>query len=137
MGGVDMANMIAKQISSLRTLVALLAAALLVGAPAFAHHSFASFDNTKEVQIVGTVTEVQYMNPHVWVFVDVVAADGTKESWGIETGGPNLLIRSGWMKNTVQAGQKVTVVLHPLRDTTKRGGSLISITLPNGKTLSG
>jgi len=134
-----MAMKIKKRVYSLQVLITLWVAMLvsLSSAPAVAHHSFASFDNTKKVQIVGTVTEVQYMNPHVWVFVDVVAADGTQESWGIEVGSPNLLIRSGWMKNTVKAGQKVTVVLHPLFDTTKRGGSLISITLPDGKTLRG
>ena len=136
---INMTMTITKRIALPRTLISLWFVLLLSlsSAPAFAHHSFASFDNTEEVQIAGTVTEVQYMNPHVWVFVDLVAADGTKESWGIETVGPNLLIRAGWMKNTVQAGQKVTVVLHPLRDTSKRGGSLVSITLPDGKTIRG
>jgi hypothetical protein len=109
----------------------------LSAAAAVAHHSFASFDMTKEVRISGTVAEVQYTNPHVWLFVDVAAADGVAESWAIEAGGPNILLRSGWKANTVQVGQKVVVTMHPMRDTAKRGGSLISIVLPDGKTIKG
>jgi len=52
-----------------------------------AHHSFASFDMTKTVRISGTVSEVQYTNPHVWLFVDVAAANGGVETWAIEAGG--------------------------------------------------
>lgn len=109
----------------------------LCGGAAVAHHSFAAFDMTKEVRISGTVAEVQYTNPHVWLFVDVPAADGVAESWAIEAGGPNILLRSGWKANTVQVGQKVVVTMHPMRDTAKRGGSLISIVLPDGKTIKG
>jgi hypothetical protein len=109
----------------------------LCAGAAVAHHSFAAFDMTKEVRISGTVAEVQYTNPHVWLFVDVPAADGVAESWAIEAGGPNILLRSGWKANTVQVGQKVVVTMHPMRDTAKRGGSLISIVLPDGKTIKG
>ncbi len=107
------------------------------GGAAFAHHSFAAFDMTKEVRINGTVAEVQYANPHVWFFVDVPAAKGGTESWAIEAGGPNILLRAGWKANTVQVGQKVEVTIHPMRDTSKRGGSLISIVLPDGKIIRG
>lgn len=107
----------------------------LSGRAVFAHHSFAAFDMTKEVRISGTVAEVQYTNPHVWLFVDVAAARGATESWAIEAGGPNILLRAGWMANTVKVGQKVVVTIHPMRDTSKRGGSLISIVLPDGKTI--
>ena len=109
----------------------------LCSGAAVAHHSFASFDMTKEVRISGTVAEVQYTNPHVWLFVDVAAADGTTESWAIEAGGPNILLRAGWRANTVKVGEKVEVTIHPMRDTGKRGGSLISIVLPDGKTIRG
>ncbi len=109
----------------------------LSSAVAFAHHSFAAFDMTKEVRISGTVAEVQYTNPHVWLFVDVAAANGATETWAIEAGGPNILLRAGWKANTVQVGQKVVVTVHPMRDTGKRGGSLISIVLPDGKIIRG
>jgi len=107
------------------------------GEVVFAHHSFASFDMTKDVRISGTVSEVQYTNPHVWVFVDVAAANGGVETWAIEAGGPNILIRAGWKANTVKVGQKVDVSIHPMRDTGKKGGSLMSITLPDGKIIRG
>ncbi len=109
----------------------------LSGGAAFAHHSFAAFDMTKEVRISGTVAEVQYTNPHVWLFVDVAGAKGATESWAIEVGGPNILLRAGWKANTVKVGQKVEVTIHPMRDTAKRGGSLISIVLPDGTTIRG
>lgn len=118
--------------------IAFLIAALgLSGGAVFAHHSFAAFDMKKEVRINGTVAEVQYTNPHVWLFVDVLDAKGGTESWAIEAGGPNILLRGGWKANTVQVGQKVVVTLHPMLDTNKRGGSLISIVLPDGKTIRG
>jgi len=108
----------------------------LFSGTASAHHSFAAFDMKKEVRISGTVAEVQYTNPHVWLFVDVAAASGGTESWAIEAGGPNILLRSGWKANTVKVGDKVGVTLHPMRDG-KRGGSLIKIVLPDGKTIGG
>jgi hypothetical protein len=108
----------------------------LSGGAAFAHHSFASFDMTKEVKISGTVAEVQYTNPHVWLFVDVATPKGATESWAIEAGGPNILLRGGWKANSVKVGDKVEVTLHPMRDG-KRGGSLVSIVLPGGKTIRG
>lgn len=104
---------------------------------AFAHHSFASFDMKKEVRISGTVGEIQYTNPHAWLFVDVPTAKGGTESWGIELGSQNLLIRGGWLADTVKVGMKVVVTMHPMLDTSKRGGSLISIVLPNGRVIRG
>ena len=108
----------------------------LYGGAALAHHSFAAFDMTKEVRISGTVAEGQYTNPHVWLFVDVAGAKGGTESWAIEAGGPNILLRAGWKANSVKVGDKVEVTLHPMRDG-KRGGSLVSILLPDGKTIRG
>lgn len=104
---------------------------------ASAHHSFASFDMKKEIRLSGTVGEVQYTNPHAWLFLDVPTANGATESWAIELGSQNLLLRWGWKLDTVKVGQKVLVVIHPMRDTSKRGGSLESITLPDGKVIHG
>ena len=107
------------------------------GEAAFAHHSFAAFDVKKEVWVIGTVSEVQYMNPHAWLFVDVADAKGKTETWAIEAGGSNILLRMGWKKNTVKVGDKVRVRIHPMRDSTRHGGSLMSIQLPDGKILGG
>lgn len=104
---------------------------------AFAHHSFASFDKKKVVRISGTVGEIQYTNPHGWLFIDAPTANGGAVSWPIELGSQNLLIRGGWLKDTVKVGMKVVVTINPLRDTSRRGGSLISIVLPGGRVLSG
>jgi hypothetical protein len=109
----------------------------LLGGDAFAHHSFATFDMTQEVWISGTVAEVQYTNPHAWLFVDVPAKEGGTESWAIEAGGLRLLMRAGWMKNTIKVGDKVKVQIHPMRDSRKKAGSMMSIVLPDGRTLSG
>lgn len=91
----------------------------------------------KEVRISGRVSEVQYTNPHAWIFIDVATAKGETETWAIEAGGPNILMRSGWMKNTVKVGDKVQVLMHPMRDASKKGGSLMNIVLPDGRTIGG
>lgn len=118
-----------------RCAMVILISGLFSGA-AFAHHSFASFDHKKEMHVSGTVAELQYTNPHAWLFVDVPTATGAAQIWTFELGSQNLLIRGGWLKNTVQVGMKVSVAFHPLRDG-KRGGSVTTIVLPDGRKLSG
>jgi hypothetical protein len=107
------------------------------GEPAFAHHSFAAFDMKKEKLLIGTVSEVQYTNPHAWLFVDVADAKGKAQTWAIEAGGSNILLRMGWKKNTIKVGDEIKVRIHPMRDTSKKGGSLVSIELPDGKLIGG
>lgn len=121
----------------IRTTLGVMALSGFLGGTAFAHHSYAAFDQKKTVWIEGTVSEIQYTNPHAWVFVDVANAAGGTETWAIETGGPNHLIRSGWMKNTVKAGDKVKVLFNPMRDSDKKAGSLKQIVLSDGRALSG
>jgi hypothetical protein len=115
-------------------LAACLAAA--AAAPALAHHSFAMFDRSKRVTLVGTVKSFQYTNPHSWVQLVVMKPSGGTDEWTIEALSPNVLSRDGWKKNSLVEGQKVTVVIYPLRDGTN-GGNLISVTLPDGVTLGG
>jgi hypothetical protein len=107
------------------------------GEPAFAHHSFAAFDMKKEVRLSGTVSEVQYTNPHAWVFIDVVDSQGKAETWAIEAGGTNILMRMGWKKNTIKVGDKVEAVIHPMRDASKKGGSLVLFVLADGRKIAG
>jgi Family of unknown function (DUF6152) len=104
-----------------------------VGA-SYAHHSFAMFDQSKQVTLKGTVTEFQWANPHAWIHIDVPNADGLKESWQVELNSPNNLKRQGWKSSSVKPGDRVTLVLNPLKDGSK-GGLFVSITLPDGTVL--
>jgi hypothetical protein len=104
--------------------------------PAWAHHSFAMFDRSKQVSLVGTVKSFQYTNPHSWIQLVVMTPAGNADEWTIEALSPNVLSRDGWKKNSLVPGQKVTVLISPLRDGT-HGGNLISVTLPDGVTLGG
>jgi len=108
---------------------ALLAAAL----PMAAHHSVAAeFDSTKPVTIKGTVTKLEWMNPHAWIYVDVKNAQGVVEKWQLEFGAPNELVRRGWRRTDVKEGQEVTIEGIMAR----KGGntaSARSIVLPDGK----
>jgi len=106
--------------------------ALSVGT-AFAHHSFAMFDNAKEQTLEGTVKDFQWTNPHIWIQVNVKGADGKVTEWSIEGGSPNGLKRSGWSKKSMNAGDKVVMKIHPLKDGTS-GGSFMSATV-NGQEL--
>jgi len=111
-----------------------LAVLLIAAQPAFAHHSFANFDLTKEITLVGTVKEVQFKNPHVWLQVMVPDGKGGQTEWSIEAGAPGMLIRTGWKPSTLKGGDKVTVVTHPARSG-EPNGSLIRVTIPDGRTL--
>lgn len=103
-------------------------------APAYAHHSFAMFDSAVEKTLEGTVKEFQWTNPHAWVQLMVTAPDGKVTEWAIECASPNALKRQGWRGTTIKSGDRVTLVIHPLKNGDP-GGSLVIVTLPDGKTL--
>jgi len=98
----------------------------LFAAPAFAHHSFAMFDQTKTVEHAGTVKEFQWTNPHSWLIVTVNGVE-----WSLEMGGPGGLARNGWRPKTLVPGDKVTFTAHPLKSG-QPGGQFQSVVLPNG-----
>jgi hypothetical protein len=118
-----------------RHTIALLAS-LALPVLALAHHSGAMFDATRTITLNGTVTEFNWVNPHSSFKVDVASADGKHEVWAIEMNTPQNLVREGWKRTTIKAGDKVTVVVRPLRDG-KPGGSYVSIKLADGTTLNG
>ena len=109
-------------------------AALCVAGSAWAHHSFAMFDQSKQVTLKGTVREFQWTNPHAWIHLDVANASGGVDSWQVELNSPNNLKRQGWKSNSLTVGEKVTLMLNPLKDGTK-GGLFIAVTLPDGTVL--
>ena len=116
--------------------VALTVLMLALSTPAYVHHSGAMFDRTREIKITGAVTEFQWTNPHASFKVDVLGDDGKTETWSIEMNGPNNLVRAGWKRTTIKAGDKVTVTVNPLRDG-RPGGWYLGIMLPDGRTLGG
>jgi hypothetical protein len=110
-------------------------AALLLSIPvAFAHHSFAMFDQTKVVTLKGVVREFQWTNPHAFIHIEVPTESGGKDLWQVELNSPNNLKRQGWKSTSLKAGDAVTLVLNPLKDGSK-GGLFVSVKLPDGSTL--
>jgi Family of unknown function (DUF6152) len=110
--------------SSLAILIA--GTALLIECPVLAHHSAALFDHEKQRTLSGTVKEFQFTNPHCWIQLLVSDGDGTAE-WNIEMGSPAHLIRAGWKRNTLKPGDKIAVVINPLREGANGGGFVSAI----------
>jgi hypothetical protein len=113
-----------------------LAAVVGAASPALAHHSFAMYEPTKTLTFKGTVKSFQWTNPHVILWV-VVQPDGggAPQEWSFETTSPGVLTRNGWTRQSLKAGDKVSVTFSPLRDGS-HGGGLNSVTLlDTGQTL--
>ena len=121
---------------TLRAMTLAAIAVCLAALPAAAHHSFAMFDQEKLVKLDGTVTEFEWVNPHSWLYVVVPDAAGAPKEWAIEMASTAAQSRAGWKPDTVKPGDKVTVEMNPLKDGT-RGGTIVSVTLPDGKKLGG
>ena len=115
-------------------LLSLALALIAASSTALAHHSFAVFDRTKKVTLSGTVKDFQWTNPHTWIQVVIVDDRGNPIEWGIECGSPNMMVRTGWKKTTLKAGDRVTAIVNPLLDG-RPNGSLVAITLPDGTVL--
>jgi hypothetical protein len=111
------------------TIAAVLGVAASVGS---AHHSFAMFDQSKQVTVIGKVTEVQWTNPHVWVFLEGAPAGGKKERWGVEFTSKVHLTRRGFTSDMVKVGDNVEFTVNPYRDG-KSGGRFVAVKMANGE----
>lgn len=108
---------------------------LLAAAPARAHHAFAAeFDAEKPVKFKGTVTKMEWINPHAWIHIDVKGEDGKVTPWMIEAAAPNSLLRRGWTKYSLPAGTEIVVEGYQAKDGANRANGSV-ITFADGKKL--
>jgi hypothetical protein len=122
----------------MRTKLAIVIAAaglLLTAVPVWAHHAFAAeFDGTREVKLTGTVTKMEWINPHAWIHIDVKNADGSITQWMVEAAAPNALLRRGWTKEALKSGTVINVQGYQAKDGANRANGSI-ITFTDGKKL--
>jgi hypothetical protein len=121
---------------SYQFLISILSLALLGGGqPLLAHHSFSNeYDESRSITLEGVVTRVDWENPHVHYYVDVLGPDGTVVNWVCETGGPNRLARRGWTHDSLKPGDKVIVHGFPAKDASHNADGR-KVTLANGQKI--
>ena len=112
-------------------------AGLLAAAPLVAHHSFAAeYDSEKPIKVTGTVTKIEWTNPHCFFYVDVKnEASGKTENWGFELGNPNSLLRLGWTRNSLKLGDAVAVEGSRARDGSLHANARSMVLMSTGKKL--
>ena len=122
--------------SSIKRMAAVLATAvaLVAASPLSAHHSAAMFDDTRVVELSGTVKTLQWTNPHIWLQV-MVEQDGRATEWSLEGGSPNSLSRQGWRSTTFKSGDVITVRLRPMKDGTAAGSFIGAKFAADGHTV--
>jgi Family of unknown function (DUF6152) len=112
-------------------LVALLAIAL----PLWAHHAFqAEFDDKKPIHLAGKVTKMEWINPHAWIHIDVTDADGKVTSWMVECGSPNIMLRRGFTKESLEFGSEIVVDGYRAKNGSNRANGS-SVTFKDGRRL--
>jgi Family of unknown function (DUF6152) len=115
---------------------AVLAALLFAAVPLAAHHSLAAeFDGSKPIVLRGKVTKLDWMNPHVYLWVDAVDAHGVVTNWRVESAAPNYLQRLGWSKGSVRAGDTLTIHGYAAKDEPNLA-KMDEVTLPDGRRLT-
>jgi len=124
--------------SAMRTTLAagiVCAGLLRAAAPVVAHHAFsAEFDEKRPIRLEGTVTRMEWINPHAWIYLDVKKPDGTTEQWKIEGGTPNALFRRGFTKDSLKAGTAIVVSGYQAKDGSLKGNGR-DLTFPDGRKL--
>jgi hypothetical protein len=107
----------------------------LAAVPAWAHHAFgAEFDADKPITLTGTLTRVEWVNPHAWLHIDVKGPDGKVTDWMVEGGSPNTLLRHGFTRNTLEVGTTLVISGYAAKDGSNRANGK-DITFPDGKKL--
>lgn len=106
----------------------------LFAVPAAGHHSFSMFDQEQFVNLTGTVTDFEWINPHAWLHVSVVDESGNPRAWSFEGGNLRGLAAAGWRADSVAAGDEVGIGFNPMLDGS-RGGQLRTLMLPDGTKL--
>jgi len=107
---------------------------LVCAGSSFAHHGTSMYDMNKEISLTGTVKDWTFGSPHSWLWLNVTPLQGAMEEWSIESAPPNYLARQGWSASTLKKGEKVTILVSPLRGEPKRG-ILLEVKRSNGETL--
>jgi hypothetical protein len=115
------------------TLLAGVAGLLFAVMPAAAHHAFAAeFDAKKGIKVTGTITKLEWTNPHAWLYVDVKDESGKLTNWSFELGSPNGLVRQGWRRTSLKEGDRVTIEGFLAKDGSNTANAH-SVTLPDGR----
>ena len=108
---------------------------LTAAAPVSAHHAFAAeFDASKPIKLRGTVTKMEWINPHTWIHIEVKRPNGTVEPWAIEGGPPNALFRRGFNRNSLPTGIEIVVEGFQAKDGSRKGNGR-DVTFPDGRRL--
>ena len=108
---------------------------LVTALPVLAHHSFAAeFDSTKPVSLKGSVTKLEWLNPHVWVYLEVKDDQGNVQHWQCEGGAPNTLMRNGWSKDSLKPGDQVLIDGYLAKDGSKTCNAR-AVKLPDGRSV--
>jgi len=109
---------------------------LFTSMAALSHHAFsAEFDANKTIKLTGVVTKLEWQNPHTWFYIDVKDASGKVTNWGFEMGSPNLLIRAGWSRSSMKAGDVVTVEGFQAKDGTSNANARVVTLNSSGQRL--
>lgn len=104
----------------------------LLASHSWAHHSTAGYDSKKTQTVTGVVKKFHWVNPHIFIYLEVPNEQGGTTEWTLEAGTPNINIRNGWKASDIKTGDKITVELHPARTGTPDGQSTV-VTLANGE----
>ena len=113
-----------------RSALVLSSAVAVLALPVSAHHSHGNYNMTEYTYLEGKVTEIAWMNPHTWIYIEVPGDGGETVLWAMEGGSPNALVRRGWSRESVKVGDTIKARCHQLRDGSN--GCLLGFVTPEG-----